>query len=105
MIEVTTNFGAHFWSFVNRGTCKKCGEDVLWVETHNGKMCPVDLEPDEEYVFTSHFNTCSTRIREEEEKKNKPMEEPPWRKDGWVDPNPPKGNWLKPWDGEEEVPF
>jgi hypothetical protein len=48
VIEVSTNFGFHYWCFVNRGTCRKCGEDVLWVETHNGKMCPVDLEPDEQ---------------------------------------------------------
>jgi len=50
-------------------TCRSCGAEILWIETSNGKRCPVDASPKNVYVvtqkgwrllkgFESHFATC-----------------------------------------------
>ncbi len=43
----------------HKGTCRSCGEEILWCMTEKGKYMPVDAPeaPDEKTI--SHFATCA----------------------------------------------
>ena len=55
-----------------RGSCRSCGAEILWVETQNGKRMPLDFTPERRFVidpsngmlaklrntYVSHFATC-----------------------------------------------
>jgi hypothetical protein len=56
-----------------RGKCRSCSADVLWVVTENGTPMPLDFEPVRRFVidsgvtpmrarqrntYVSHFSTC-----------------------------------------------
>ncbi len=46
--------GAH------RGECRSCGHRILWTETPNGKLMPLDelCDGPHEPVWESHFASC-----------------------------------------------
>lgn len=37
-----------------RGTCRHCNAQVLWVETQNGAKMPLDFEPERRYVTETY---------------------------------------------------
>jgi hypothetical protein len=56
-----------------RGKCKSCSADILWVTTESGKPMPLDFAPERRFVidsgvtpmkarqrntYVSHFSTC-----------------------------------------------
>lgn len=60
------------------GTCRDCGERIIWVETDNGRRMALDHEPIRRYVISAgespikarqrntydcHFDTCKRRKR------------------------------------------
>lgn len=54
----TDNTKRFLWTVCGFGTCRSCGADVLWCETHHGKKTPVDPPDSAESATTSHFVTC-----------------------------------------------
>lgn len=43
--------------FSQRGTCKKCGEPIIWAQTaRNQKWIPIKEDDDGQYI--SHFSDC-----------------------------------------------
>ncbi len=50
----------------NKGECRGCGQEIIWLKTKNGKNIPVDPEtvsdPEAEIfdkdTMTTHFDTC-----------------------------------------------
>lgn len=49
---------ARRYKFSNHSKCKRCGQEMEWWETPNGKKMPFNLmlEPGDPAV--THFNTC-----------------------------------------------
>lgn len=59
VVVVESGNGRNFtWPVVGTGHCSKCGEPILWCETHGLKKCPVDIPADDESDTVSHFVTC-----------------------------------------------
>ena len=58
VIVKTDNVKRFLWMVTGKGTCRSCGADVLWCETHNGKKTPVDPPENDGQTTTSHFVTC-----------------------------------------------
>ena len=48
------------WSVKGPGNCRSCGAPILWAETDNGKLMPVDKPETESATTVSHFSTCPT---------------------------------------------
>jgi hypothetical protein len=42
----------------NEGTCRTCGETILWCVTEKGNKMPVDIPAEEDDTSVSHFSTC-----------------------------------------------
>ena len=53
------------WMVDGVGTCRQCTAEIFWCPTGNykpdgsPKLCPVDVETDEEGLHVSHWATCS----------------------------------------------
>ena len=53
----TTYYKASDTPLVKKSTCKKCGSDIVWLTSKNGKMYPVNYL-DDYRVVSNDFHNC-----------------------------------------------
>ena len=41
-----------------RPECRSCGDPILWATTDKDRRNPLNPEPDDQGIYTSHFATC-----------------------------------------------
>ena len=44
------------WDIKNRGTCRSCGDPILWAITHKGSWCPLTETGDDQWE--AHQSLC-----------------------------------------------
>lgn len=61
--------------YAGPGVCRRnligCRREIMWCTTERGHRMPVDPEPDEDGIYTSHWATCPQADRFRREGANK----------------------------------